>query len=42
MNLKISFKNGTYYIVGDSKGFLDTYEAPCAYFQLFKDEKYWI
>ena len=40
MNLRRVYKYGSYYMVGDNTNFVDPYETPSAFFQLYKDEKF--
>jgi hypothetical protein len=40
MNLRLYYNKGSYYLVGDNEKFVNSYETPSAYYQMFKDEKY--
>jgi hypothetical protein len=37
--LKVTFKNGSWHMIADHSNFIDLYEAPSAYYQLFPGEK---
>ena len=42
MSLKVEYKHGSYFLVADMTNFIETYDAPSAYFKLYPDERHMI